>query len=212
MDAVRFGRWISERRRAGGWRSQRAFVEMAHQDVFLRRYSISEDFLARLEAGRLVHPFRKGIRRRVLALAGQLCKTPRELRAYLQAAELTDLSADETAYVNRLNEQLAARRTSTILFLPPRPARLIGRTAQVDELKQTLWTLETGICVVTGMPGVGKSALAAETVHQVASNERERLRVFPDGIATFSGTGRRGIQGLIALLQDIIAVFTPATT
>lgn len=211
MDAVRFGRWISERRRAGGWRSQKAFVEMAQQDLFLRTYSISEDFLARLEAGRLVHPFRKGIRRRVLALAGQLCKSPRELRAYLQAAELSDLNADEIEYVNRLNEQLAARRNSTILFLPPRPARLLGRAPQVQEMKKTLWTLETGICAITGMPGVGKSALAAEVVHQVASYERERSRVFPDGIATFSGTGRRGIQGLIALLQDIIAVFTPTT-
>jgi tetratricopeptide (TPR) repeat protein len=212
MDAVRFGRWISERRRAAGWRSQKAFVEMARRDAFLRTYGISEDFLARLEAGRLVHPFRKGIRRRVLVLAGQLCKTPRELRSYLQAAELTDLSAEETDYVNRLSEQLAARRTSTVLFLPPRPARLIGRTTQVNQLKQTLSTLETGVCVVTGMPGVGKSALAAEAVHQVASSERDRLRVFPDGIATFSGTGRRGVQGLIALLQDIIAVFSPATT
>jgi len=212
MDAVRFGRWISERRRAAGWRSQKAFVEMARRDAFLRTYSISEDFLARLEAGRLVHPFRKGIRRRVLVLAGQLCKTPRELRSYLQAAELTDLSVEETDYVNRLSEQLAARRTSTVLFLPPRPARLIGRTTQVNQLKQILSTLETGICAVTGMPGVGKSALAAEAVHQVASNERDRLRIFPDGIATFSGTGRRGVHGLIALLQDIIAVFSPATT
>jgi hypothetical protein len=212
MDAVRFGRWISERRRAGGWRSQKAFVEMAQQDAFLRTYSISEDFLARLEAGRLVHPFRKGIRRRVLVLAGQLCKTPRELRSYLQAAELTDLSDEETDYVNQLSEQLTSRRASTILFLPPRPARLVGRAAQVNQLKHTLSTLETGICAVTGMPGIGKSALAAEAVHQVASNERERLRIFPDGIATFSGTGRRGIQGLIALLQDIIAVFSPAAT
>lgn len=210
MDAVRFGRWISERRRTGGWRSQRAFVEMAHQDPFLRTYNISEDFLARLEAGRLAHPFRKSIRQRVLALAGLLCKTPRELRTYLQAAELTDLSPDETEYMNRLHEQLVARRTSTTLFLPPRPSRLVGRAAQVHELIQTLWALESGICAVTGMPGVGKSALAAEAVHQVAINERERLRIFPDGIATFSGTGRRGVRGLIALLEEIIAVFSPS--
>ncbi len=210
MDAVRFGRWISQRRHGGGWRSQRAFVEMARQDPFLRTYNISEDFLARLEAGRLAHPFRKSIRRRVLALAGLLCKTPRELRTYLQAAELTDLNPDENDYVNRLNEQLAARRTTTTLFLPPRPSRLVGRTAQVHELIQTLWTLESGICAVTGMPGVGKSALAAEAVHQVAINERERLRIFPDGIAIFSGTGRRGVRGLIALLQEIIAVFSPS--
>ena len=210
MDAVRFGRWISQRRHAGGWRSQRAFVEMARQDLFLRTYNISEDFLARLEAGRLAHPFRKSIRRRVLALAGLLCKTPRELRTYLQAAELTDLNPDENDYVNRLNEQLGARRTTTTLLLPPRPSRLVGRTAQVHELIQTLWTLESGICAVTGMPGVGKSALAAEAVHQVAINERERVRIFPDGIATFSGTGRRGVHGLIALLQEIIAVFSPS--
>src|SRR5262252_7891224 len=99
MDAVRFGRWISERRLKCGWRSQRALVEAMRQHPLLSEYSISEDFLARLEAGQLAHPFRGSVRRRVLAMAWLLCKTPRDVRTYLQAAELSELKADEAEWM-----------------------------------------------------------------------------------------------------------------
>ena len=49
MDAVQFGRWLSERRRRFGWRSQRALAETANSDFNLSGYHITEDFLARVE-------------------------------------------------------------------------------------------------------------------------------------------------------------------
>lgn len=49
MDAVQFGRWIGERRRACGWRSQRTLVEETRHEPFFRDCGISEDFLARLD-------------------------------------------------------------------------------------------------------------------------------------------------------------------
>ncbi len=210
MDAVRFGRWISERRRKCGWRSQRALVDTVCHDPLLSGYKISEDFLASLEAGRLALPFRGSVRKRVLALAWILCKTPRDVHSYLHAAELTELSADETEQMNRLRKHLATQHTPNVSLLPPRPRRFLGRASLLNEVVNTLCTVEASLCAITGMPGVGKSALAYEALHLLASNER--LHSFPDGIAAFTCTGRRGMSGLIALLNEIIAVFCPSST
>src|SRR5947209_7256695 len=127
MDAVQFGRWLSDRRRKYGWRSQRVLVETINQDAFLKECGISEDFLARLEAGQLAHPFRGSVRKRVVSLARLLCKTPRDLQAYLHAAELIDLSPEEADEVKHLRERLAAKHPATVSLLPPRPLRLLGR-------------------------------------------------------------------------------------
>jgi tetratricopeptide (TPR) repeat protein len=207
MDAVQFGRWMSQRRRACGWQSQRALVDAARQDPLLLETGISEDFLARLEAGNLSHPYRSTVRKRVLALAWLLCRTPRDVRAYLRAAELNELSAEEADQVHSLMEYLAALQSPTPLLLPLRPMRFVGRTEELDKLLNVLSTAEVNVCAVTGMPGSGKSALAYEVVHMLASDERERLRLFPDGIATFTGRGRRGIDGLISFLSGVTTVF-----
>jgi len=64
------------------------------------------------------------------------------------------------------------------------------------------------------MPGVGKSTLAYEAVHVLASSASNLRRAFPDGIATFSGTGRHGMGGLLTLLHEILMTFsaTPGTS
>src|SRR5258708_24930017 len=83
VNAITFGRWFSERRRQRGWSSQLAFVEAARREPLLAQYRISEDFLARLEAGRLAYPFRRGVRRRGLALTVLFYKTLRDMSSYL---------------------------------------------------------------------------------------------------------------------------------
>jgi len=216
MDTVQFGRWFSERRRAHGWQSQRALANAARQDAILRDYGISEDFLARLEAGQLVHPFRGAVRHRVLMLTWLLCKTQRDIRTYLRAAELTELSADEMKQIHRLGEHLAALHapaSSIPMILPSRPIRLIGQDQALRDLSQILHGQDIDVYAVTGMPGIGKSTLVNEALQRLIANEHERLRLFPDGIATFAGTGRHGRDGLISLLQEIISVFrSPATS
>jgi len=207
MDAVQFGRWFSKRRQACGWQSQRALVDAIRRDPFLKASGISEDFLARLEAGNLAHPFRSSVRRRVLALAWLLCKTPRDLQTYLRAAELSDLGSEEADQVQRLREHLAAQQSHSPLLLPLRPTRLIGRSNELHELLNALCKKDVNVFSVTGMPGSGKSALAYEAVHLLASDEHERVRLFPHGIATFTGRGRRGTNGLISLLSGITTVF-----
>ena len=186
-------------------------MESALEHPHTRDLGISEAFLARLEAGLLAYPFRGAVRRRVLALIWLLCKSPRQTRDYLRLAGLTDLSAEEQEMVRAALASFTATAPVTPpLLLPARPPRLLGRAAALNELLRTLRTLETGLCVVTGMPGAGKSALAAEALHLLAADERVRNELFPDGIITFSGVGRRGMSGLLALLEELSAVFTPA--
>lgn len=210
MDALQFGQWLSEQRRRHGWRSQRAFVEVAQQEPLLRELHISEDFMGRLEAGLLVHPFRGTVRRRVLALSWLLCKTPRELQAYLRAAELGKLSDEEKDFLGRVTRAIIARQAPAPLLLPPRPARLMGRALHLQDLLRACSSVEQGICAITGMPGVGKSALACEAVHRLAANEAERLRLFPDGIVTLTCTGRSGHMGLLSLLDELVEIFSTA--
>ncbi|HEY7974567.1 MAG TPA: AAA family ATPase [Ktedonobacterales bacterium] len=215
MDVVQFGRWLGERRRACGWTSQRALMDSALEHPHTRDLGISEAFLARLEAGLLAYPFRGAVRRRVLALIWLLCKSQRQMRDYLRLAGLVDLSVEEQEMVRAaLASFIATAPATPPLLLPARPPRLLGRAAALNELLRTLRTVETGLCVVTGMPGVGKSALAAEALHLLAADERARNELFPDGIMTFSGAGRRGMGGLFALLDELHAVFTaePSTT
>lgn len=208
MNSVQFGRWLSERRRACGWPSQRLLSEAAQQHTILHSSGISEDFLSRLEAGHLAHPFRGTVRRRILQLAWLFCKTPRDLRAYLKAAGLGDFSDEESTQLRLLSEHLAALQTPPPLLLPPRPQRLKGREQAVEQILHTLNEPETQVFSVTGMPGVGKSAVVYEALHCLASAESDRLRRFSDGIATFTCTGRQGTRGLISLLTEITALFT----
>lgn len=205
MDAIQFGKWISERRRKYGWSSQRALVETIRQDPMLQEWRISEDFLARLEAGRLVYPFRGYVRLQILALAWLLCKTVRELHTYLQAASLKDLSSDEAEMVQRLQKQLSIHHSVSIELLPIRPNRLIGRDALLDDILHHLGKLDRGLYAITGMPGVGKSVLAHEVLHRMATLEHRRF--FQDGIISLSCRGRHGMTGLLALLHEIIKLF-----
>lgn len=207
MDAIQFGRWIGERRRKHGWSSQRAFVESLHSDPFLKDARISEDFVARLEAGRLTYPFRGSVRWHVFELAWMLCKTNREVQSYLLAASLRDLSPVENEHIQRLYARISPHPTFSIEFLPVRPQHLIGRDVVLHTMLEQICSMEHGLYAVTGMPGVGKSALTAELVHRLAAYSYRHI--FQDGIVTLSCTGRQGASGLILLLNEIIEIFSP---
>lgn len=210
MNSVQFGHWISERRVKYGFRSQRVLAEHVSGDPTLNKLDITENFLARLEAGSFAYPFRGSVRARVAALAWLLCATSRDVNAYYQAAGLTELDDHKAEHLRALHKRQARQHNSQrVLPLPPRPRRLVGREPVVTEIIDRLCMMDSGLYAITGLPGVGKSALASEVVHRLAANEQMHMRAFPDGIAAFTCTGRRGRSGLLSLLADVIAFFGP---
>ena len=206
MDAVQFGRWLHTRRRRCGFSSQRALAEHILQDLNLADAGISEAFLARLEAGQLVHPFRGDVRRRVLALAQLLCHTTRDVLTYLQVAELTDLDAREAEDIVHLRKRLSSSQ-QPIFYLPIRPRQVIGREREIEETITGLRQKHTDLFLITGMTGVGKSTLAAEVVHMLTNDTRQYIQTFQDGIISFSCKGYQGNKGLLILCEHILALF-----
>ncbi|HEY6541769.1 MAG TPA: hypothetical protein VIZ18_12560 [Ktedonobacteraceae bacterium] len=212
MDAVQFGHWISGRRLKYGFRSQRSLAERVSGDPTLGKLGITENFLARLEAGSFAYPFRGHVRARVAALAWLLCATPRDVNAYYQAAGLTELDDHEAEHLRALHKYLSRQQNGKrVLPLPPRPRNLIGREPVIKEIIDSLSLMETGLYAITGLPGVGKSALASEVVHRLAADGQLHRRAFSDGIVAFTCTGRQGRSGLLSLMADVIAFFGPAT-
>lgn len=206
MNAIQFGRWLGERRHACGWASQRALADAAQHHPYTAGLHVSEAFLARLEAGLLAHPFRGAVRERVLALGWLVCKTPRQVRAYVAAAGLTDLTSDEQQRVMALRRALGAPQTPPPVRLPRRVPFLMGRQHEMAELAHLLSTLDSGWVAVTGMAGIGKSALAADVLHLLSAAPADRC-AFPDGIVTFDCSGRIGAVGLQSLLDDVAVVY-----
>lgn len=98
----------------------------------------------------------------------------------------------------------------TIYQLPPRPRYLVGRAEDVQTLLRALEQGPPGqLYAITGMPGVGKSALAAEVAHQLSSAPGG-AGLFPDGIVSVSGGGHAGKAGLVSVLDELLSSFSSA--
>lgn len=160
-------------------------------DLALGRHTELVDELA----GQLVlHPLRERLRGQLmLALyradrQAEALQTFRDGRALsieelglepgerLRALEKAILTADP-AIAAPVNVEAPARRAGGPAELPPGTAAFTGRQAEVSELGRLLTARTLApvvISAISGSGGVGKSALAIHTAHQVASR-------FPDG-------------------------------
>lgn len=80
----------------------------------------------------------------------------------------------------------------------PRPRTLFGRAPQLDALLQALATGgAVNVCAVEGLPGIGKTAVAAETVAQAVERG-----VFATAI-WLSCEGKHGAVGLDSIWTDV---------
>lgn len=89
------------------------------------------------------------------------------------------------------------------VLLPPAPQMLAGRSEDLERLLQALQAGGPGLYVLSGMVGVGKSALAAEALHQIASDPALRGH-FADGLLAVSAHGRQGPAGLSAVAAELL--------
>ncbi len=110
---------------------------------------------------------------------------------------LADLLAqwEEKTQVKRAAPRLRpAVTTFAAPFLaPPRPNHhLVGREGVFDVIKERFLTGQNILCALQGLPGVGKTALAIELVH-----DPELLSYYPDGVL-WAGLGTR--PDVLALL------------
>ncbi|MGH2515455.1 MAG: hypothetical protein ACRDHP_07350, partial [Ktedonobacterales bacterium] len=141
------------------------------------------------------------------------CATRRQVREYLHAAELDDLTSAEEARVAGIVNTIVCAQVyahhPAAMPLPERPRILLGRESLVGLLTRGIEERPSGVYAITGMPGVGKSALAAESLHRLAAGS-QGPSTFPAGMASFGCEGRSGIPGLLSLLDDIAAVFAPS--
>ncbi|RPE41899.1 DNA-binding SARP family transcriptional activator [Streptomyces sp. Ag109_O5-1] len=122
--------------------------------------------------------------------------------------EGVDVAADGVPVTDQPVRPRSARddpRTPRPAQLPPIPAHFTGRTAVREALHRALTPAEAApaVAVVSGMAGVGKSALALYAAHQL----RER---FPDGQLYVNLHGSTpgvpplaAAQALAALLRDL---------
>lgn len=89
--------------------------------------------------------------------------------------------------------------------LPPRAAGFVGRTTELETLLTTLRGGESvGLsALVSGLGGVGKSALAAEALARVAADPT----AFPGGVTWLRCDTRTGLEGLTWVDDQLLAAW-----
>ncbi|MFF7451261.1 MULTISPECIES: BTAD domain-containing putative transcriptional regulator [unclassified Streptomyces] len=123
------------------------------------------------------------------------------------AGDLTDTPAEPAPAADPEGAAAETRAESAPLprpaQLPPPPPHFTGRAAVLDDVRRTLTGDTPAVAVISGMAGVGKSALALHVAHGL----RDR---FPDGQlyvnlhgATPGMTPLTPSQALAALLRDL---------
>ncbi|WAL64304.1 tetratricopeptide repeat protein [Amycolatopsis cynarae] len=149
-----FGELVLRHRRAAGL-TQAALAGAA---------GLSIRALSDLERGRS----RAAQRRSARALADALALTGEDRAFFLEAARQ-----------GRQRAGTAVRASGAPLALPPVVSRLVGRSAELNQLRQAAAAAreaEGGVVVsLVGHPGVGKTALAAAAAHLLRPS-------FPDGV------------------------------
>jgi class 3 adenylate cyclase/tetratricopeptide (TPR) repeat protein len=85
--------------------------------------------------------------------------------------------------------------------LPPRASGFLGREEEQRVLTAALHS--TQAVAVVGLGGLGKSSLAAEVTHTLASDPAS----FPGGVAWVRCDERTGLEGLIWILDQLLAAW-----
>jgi tetratricopeptide (TPR) repeat protein len=128
-------------------------------------------------------------------------KTPDDLAARVATAL--------SNYLLQIQREELERTVHTPHDLPPRTPGFVGRDRELASLVSTLGRGQNGAAVaLVGMAGSGKSALAAEAVYALAN----AAEAFPGGTAWIRCEGRTGLEGLVAIEDQILSAWGVALT
>jgi DNA-binding SARP family transcriptional activator len=156
------------------------------------------------------HPYHEGIWARRIRSLSATGRQGEALEAYRQVANLltSELGVDPGAELRALHEQIlrsvpvppsgehsgqrtpSANRTPIARQLPMQPSRIIDREREIESVVRALTASSNGaprLVVLSGAPGIGKTAVALAAAHRIADR-------FPDGqlFADLGGKATRG--------------------
>lgn len=104
-------------------------------------------------------------------------------------------------------QQYDQSTSSFTILLPRRPKVILGRDELIRQLRLVLTAGESVVVALTGMPGIGKTALAVECVYQLAEEPATRLR-YPDGLFFFSCLDQHGHIGLLTVAKQVLTTIS----
>lgn len=157
------------------------------------------------------HPYREGLWSLLMTALYRAGRQVEALAAYRSAQELLveDLGIDPGPKLTHLEHQILTQAPellpATAAGIPhnlPPPVPLVGRDTECAALEGLIH--DHRLIHVSGLPGVGKSALAIEVAHELAET-------FPDGVLYVKVGADRTSRQIVESLSDGLARVGPKT-
>jgi tetratricopeptide (TPR) repeat protein len=170
LETANFGQLLRRYRTAAG----------ITQEELAERSGLSARAIANLERGQTARPYPRSVRSLADGLGLSAAQREELAVAGRQARQVGQQSAEVAQRASAQGPAAAKAASAVPRELPPAVACFTGRDAELAALSGLLglgrgvWASAVVISAISGMAGVGKTALAVQWAHQVAER-------FPDG-------------------------------
>ncbi len=168
-------------------RGERARLEELRLQAFVLRFRAlldlgrHEEALGDLDALTRANPYREELRSLQMLVLYRSGRQVDALRAFQETRRILgeDLGVDPSAELRDLEQRILdhdptlqgpSSKPEVPSTLPVRPVELVGRTTDVEVVRELLGT--SRLVTITGVGGAGKTSLAIETAHGVVSSHR----------------------------------------